>query len=82
MNCLIDTHVLLWWYEEPTKLKETTIEIISNGDNSIYVSDVVIWEMVIKVSLGKLKPNQNKTSILRLKEILIYSQLNDSIFIA
>lgn len=59
MNYLIDTHVLLWWYEDPSKLKESTLKIISNRDNSIYVSDVVIWEIVIKVSIGKLKPKQN-----------------------
>jgi PIN domain nuclease of toxin-antitoxin system len=59
MRLLLDTHVVLWWYQEPKKIKDSTIALINNRDNSIFVSDVVIWEIVIKTSLGKLKTSEN-----------------------
>lgn len=59
MRYLIDTHVLLWWYQQPDKLNDRALAIIGDKDNTIYVSDVVVWEIVIKQSLGKLKPKHN-----------------------
>jgi PIN domain nuclease of toxin-antitoxin system len=59
MRLLLDTHVVLWWYQEPKKIKDSTIALINDRDNSIFVSDVVIWEIVIKTSIGKLKTSEN-----------------------
>ena len=59
MRLLLDTHVVLWWYQEPKKIKDSTIALINDRDNSVFVSDVVIWEIVIKTSLGKLKTSEN-----------------------
>ena len=59
MRLLLDTHVVIWWYQEPKKIKNSTIALISDRNNSVFVSDVVIWEMVIKTSLGKLKTPEN-----------------------
>jgi PIN domain nuclease of toxin-antitoxin system len=50
---------VIWWYQEPKKIKNSTIALISDRNNSVFVSDVVIWEMVIKTSLGKLKTPEN-----------------------
>jgi PIN domain nuclease of toxin-antitoxin system len=59
MRLLLDTHVVIWWYQEPKKIKNSTIALISDRNNSVFVSDVVIWEMVIKTSFGKLKTLEN-----------------------
>ncbi len=59
MRLLLDTHVVIWWYQEPKKIKNSTIALINDRGNSVFVSDVVIWEMVIKTSLGKLKTLEN-----------------------
>lgn len=59
MRLLLDTHVVIWWYQEPKKLKNSTLALINDRNNSVFVSDVVIWEMVIKTSLGKLKTLEN-----------------------
>lgn len=59
MRLLLDTHVVIWWYQEPKKIKNSTIALISDRNNSVFVSDVVIWEIVIKTSLGKLKTPEN-----------------------
>jgi PIN domain nuclease of toxin-antitoxin system len=59
MRLLLDTHVVIWWYQEPKRLKNSTLALINDRNNSVFVSDVVIWEIVIKTSLGKLKTPEN-----------------------
>lgn len=55
MNYLLDTHVLIWYLEGDKRLNEESISIIDNTDNKVYVSIVGLWEIAIKISLGKLK---------------------------
>lgn len=54
MRVMIDTHVLLWWLDDPGKLSDESRQIIENIDNIVFVSSAVIWEIVIKKQLGKL----------------------------
>lgn len=51
---LLDTHVLLWWLDDPEKLAAPAREAISSSDNVIFVSAAAAWEMSIKKSLGRL----------------------------
>ena len=53
MNYLIDTHILLWYYAGSDKLPPYMEYIISRKEN-VYVSIVSLWEIAIKMSLGKL----------------------------
>lgn len=55
MSYLLDTHVLLWWFDDTSILTEEARVIIENPSNTIYISSVVTWEIIIKQSLGKLK---------------------------
>ena len=55
MNYLLDTHVLIWYLDGDKRLSEESVNIIDNTDNKIYVSIVGLWEIAIKISLGKLK---------------------------
>jgi PIN domain nuclease of toxin-antitoxin system len=55
MNLFLDTHVLLWWLDDNPALSETGRNAISNPDNLIVLSAVVIWEIRIKQALGKLE---------------------------
>lgn len=54
MNLLLDTPILLWWYENPRLLKPEALKIIENQGNEIFVSATVFWEISIKTALGKL----------------------------
>jgi len=54
MRVQLDTHVLLWWYFDPVKIQDSA-SIIRDKDNLVLVSDVVIWELVLKSSNGKLR---------------------------
>lgn len=55
MNLLLDTHALLWWLDDHPSLSEKARTSIANGENLVFVSAAVIWEIRIKQALGKLK---------------------------
>ncbi|WP_448601851.1 type II toxin-antitoxin system VapC family toxin [Thermoleptolyngbya sp.] len=54
MRLLLDTQCWLWWFAQPEKLSEPVIEQIANEDNELWFSVASVWEMGIKVSIGKL----------------------------
>lgn len=54
MKLLIDTQCWLWWFAEPDRLQEATIAQIVDETNELWFSVASVWEMGIKVGLGKL----------------------------
>lgn len=54
MRLLIDTHALIWTVEEPEKLRADAVAAINDPSNERFVSAGSIWELAIKVGLGKL----------------------------
>ena len=54
MKYLLDTHVLIWAISDPDNLSEKVISVIEDSNNRIFVSSVSLWEIALKVSLGKL----------------------------
>ena len=55
MNLLLDTHALIWFLEGDFQLSLTAKSEISNPDNTCFISQATLWEMAIKLSLGKLE---------------------------
>ena len=55
MEYLIDTHVLIWYIEGDPALPQHLIKILDNDETTIIISIVSLWELAIKVNLGKLK---------------------------
>jgi PIN domain nuclease of toxin-antitoxin system len=53
MRILLDTHALIWWLGNPSKLSRRASAIIANQNNTILVSAAIAWELAIKVNLGK-----------------------------
>lgn len=51
---LLDTHVLIWWWQNPKQLSEAVRQTIENPHNQIFVSAINLWEMSIKYHKGKL----------------------------
>ncbi|HZG37949.1 MAG TPA: type II toxin-antitoxin system VapC family toxin [Nodosilinea sp.] len=51
---MLDTQCWLWWFAQPEKLNEPVIETIANEANEVWFSVASVWEMGIKVSIGKL----------------------------
>ncbi|BAZ06160.1 type II toxin-antitoxin system VapC family toxin [Calothrix sp. NIES-3974] len=54
MRLLLDTQCWLWWFAQPEKLNENVIEQIVDETNEVWLSVASVWEMGIKVSIGKL----------------------------
>ena len=55
MKLLLDTHALLWWLADDSRLSPKVRKIISNSANQVVVSSVSGWEISIKKALGKLE---------------------------
>lgn len=55
MKLLLDTHALLWWLTDDEKLGQRARDWIADPGNEILVSTVSLWEIVVKVRIGKLE---------------------------
>ena len=53
MKLLLDTHILLWAAGKPEKLSEATRTLLTTPENSLFFSAASIWEIVIKLGLGR-----------------------------
>ena len=58
MNYLLDTHSFIWFVEGNNQLSPTAKTIIEDPKHTIFLSIASIWEMAIKVRLGKLELQQ------------------------
>ena len=58
MKVLLDTHAFLWLIGDLPKLSAKAKKIFTDSENEILLSVASIWEMGIKVSLGKLDITQ------------------------
>jgi PIN domain nuclease of toxin-antitoxin system len=54
MNLLLDTHAFLWFIIGSPQLSGTARALIEDVTNEKFLSLCSLWEMAIKVSLGKL----------------------------
>jgi PIN domain nuclease of toxin-antitoxin system len=55
MKLLLDTHIFIWWADEPEKLSRATLSALEDEANELLLSVASVWEMQIKIQLGKLK---------------------------
>ena len=55
MRALLDTHVLLWWLVDDTRISEKARRVLANSGSEIYFSAASSWELSIKVALGRLE---------------------------
>jgi PIN domain nuclease of toxin-antitoxin system len=54
MRLLVDTHALLWFRQGSSELSDVSKQTIEDPANDVFVSAATLWEIAIKVSLGKL----------------------------
>ncbi len=65
MNLLLDTHVLLWWLDDPSTLSDRAESAIRDPDNNVLVSAATVWEIIIKKAIGKLDAPDDLDQALR-----------------
>jgi len=54
MKYLLDTHTIIWHYEDSPELSQKAVGIIGDLKNSLYISSISLWEIAIKMNLNKL----------------------------
>ena len=55
MRVLVDTHVWLWMWSEPEKLRNETRTILEDPETDLHVSAVSAWEISVKAHAGRLR---------------------------
>jgi len=64
MRVLLDTHAFLWWITDDPQLSSRARGIISNGENTLYLSAASGWEISVKARLGKLELPDNPAAFI------------------
>lgn len=54
MRLLIDSHALIWYVDQHQQLSSTSHAAISDPSNELLLSAGSIWEIAIKIGIGKL----------------------------
>ncbi|MBX3130529.1 MAG: type II toxin-antitoxin system VapC family toxin [Polyangiaceae bacterium] len=57
MIALLDTHVFLWWFEQPKRLSVAQRRIIRRNDerHPLGVSDASLWEIALLIEAGRVR---------------------------
>lgn len=55
MRLLLDTHAFLWWVEDDAAFSRRARSAVADAANECLLSLASVWEMAIKISLGKLR---------------------------
>ena len=48
MRLLLDTHILIWMFEDNDKLSQAARNLVFDKDNVLFCSDVSVWEVSLK----------------------------------
>ena len=55
LRYLLDTHALIWWWNDDSRLSESARAIIADQANEIWVSTISAMEIATKARIGKLQ---------------------------
>jgi len=58
VNILLDTHAFLWFVADNPRLSKSARVLIEAEDSQPFMSMASLWEIAIKISLGKLQLEQ------------------------
>lgn len=64
MRLLLDTRAALWWLADDERFGEDASRQLVDAENQVFLSPVVVWEVAIKRSLGKLDAPPGLRSLL------------------
>src|SRR5437667_5337715 len=57
MSLLLDTHAFIWWTISTARLSSQALSLLQDRQNELLLSLASLWEMQLKVQLGKLHFN-------------------------
>jgi PIN domain nuclease of toxin-antitoxin system len=64
MRYLLDTHTFIWWDIAPARLSSRALALCQDRNNQLVLSVASVWEMQIKIQLGKLRFEKSLTEML------------------
>ncbi len=67
MRLLLDTHAFIYLATEPGRLSLTAADAIADSSNTVLLSVVSVWEMVVKSTIGKLKFRQSVADLVEIE---------------
>ena len=76
MRYLLDTHVVLWMFEDDPRLTSKSKQVLDAHESILYVSSICFWEITIKSALGKLQTSQPAAILMRSLEQIKVQILN------
>jgi PIN domain nuclease of toxin-antitoxin system len=62
---LLDTHAFIWWDGDQSKLSAAALAACQSPANSLHLSLASVWELQIKMQLGKLALHLPLADVLR-----------------
>ena len=68
MRLLLDTPAFIWWDDAPAKLSPVVLAALRGGENSLHLSLASVWELQIKVQLGKVQLPRTLGELLEMHE--------------
>lgn len=75
MDFLLDTHILLWTFNDDPKLAKNARDIISDKNNTIYYSVISMWEVAIKHMKSPSQMNTSGSEFLHYCEMAGFKKL-------
>ena len=68
MKLLLDTHTFMWGHSEPEYIPKNTLTLLQDPENEVILSVVSLWEMQIKIQLGKLTLRDDLELMLKIQQ--------------
>ena len=65
MKVLLDTHAFLWLIDDDDRLSKAARRTFLNLENRLFFSAASMWEICIKISLGKLSLSEGWSQIIQ-----------------
>jgi len=55
VSLLLDSHVFVWWLQDSPRLAASLRAAIAAPRETVFVSAATIWELALKISIGRLR---------------------------
>jgi PIN domain nuclease of toxin-antitoxin system len=65
MKVLVDTHTFIWALLQDHRLSPKSKQVLSSDDSELYFSLASLWEIAIKIKLGKLNAIGSSVAYIR-----------------
>ena len=75
VKLLLDTHIFLWGHLEPARLAERVAADLENPVNELWLSPIVVWEVLVLAERGRLALEPDAaTWVRRACQVLPYTE--------